>query len=343
MTTINITGSDIAFDCGPEQSILEAAESAGWGIPYSCRKNVCDTCVGKLTSGELTVPGVGNVCGPAEVRMCRAQPLGDVEIAPKRIEARTPPKRKRLTTTVYRRRQVAPTVTILDLRYPIGRRTPFQAGQFLNVILDDGDTRSYSLANPPQSNDLAQLHVRHKENGAFSARILQQLEFHDTVEIEAPFGEFSVNDAHASGEEPQCDEPILLLATGTGFAPMRSIILDHIARRKSRPIHLYWGTRDVEDLYQMNLTRTVARRFDWFSFTPVVSRPGRGWSGATGWVQQVAMADYPDLSGHSVYACGSEAMVHTAVDDLARECGLDLERFHSDAFVSAVPAETKAG
>lgn len=340
MTTISIESSDIAFECEPDQSVLEAAESAGWAIPYSCRKGVCDTCIGTLTSGVLDVPGSGTSCSPAEARMCRAQPVGDVEIAPKRIEARTPPKRKRLTTTVYRRREVAPSVTILDLRYPIGRRTPFQAGQFLNVILDDGDTRSYSLANSPQHNDLAQLHVRHKADGAFSARILQQLEFHDTVEIEAPFGEFFVEDTEEEGQSPT--NPIMLLATGTGFAPMRSIILDHIARKITRPVHLYWGARSIEDIYQMNFVRAVAQRFEWFTFTPVLSRPDRDWDGATGWVQQAAIAAQPDLTGHQVYACGSESMVHSAAGDLARKCGLDPNRFYSDAFVSAVPTESIA-
>lgn len=341
MTTISIASSDITFDCAPDQSVLEAAESAGWAIPYSCRKGVCDTCIGSLTSGSLDVPGTGTVCSPADVRMCRARPVGDVSIAPKRIEARTPPRRKRLTTTVYRRRRVAPSVTILDLRYPIGRRTPFQAGQFLNVILDDGDTRSYSLANPPQHNDLAQLHVRHKPDGAFSARILQQLEFHDRVEIDAPFGEFFVEDTDRAGETS--DDPLVLLATGTGFAPMRSIILDHIARRITRPVHLYWGARSAEDLYQLDLVRAVAKRFEWFTFTPVLSRPNRGWDGAAGWVQGAAAADHPDLTGHRVYACGSEAMVYSAATALTDECGLDPDRFRSDAFVSAVSAEPVIG
>lgn len=341
MTAISVKDTAITFDCAPEQNVLDAAEAAGWAIPYSCRKGVCDTCVGTLTAGEAEIPGSGRACGPAEVRLCRARPIGDVEIAPRRIEARTPPVRKKLTTTVYRRRQVAPSVTILDLRYPIGRRTPFRAGQFLNVILDDGDTRSYSLANSPQHNDLAQLHVRHEPGGAFSARILQQLEFHDTVEIEAPFGEFFVEDP-AEGAD-QAGSPILLLATGTGFAPMRSIILDHIARRLTRPVHLYWGARTVEDLYQFSTLQAWAGRFDWLSFTPVLSRPHPGWEGATGWVQQVAIADHADLGGHQVYACGSESMTRSAAEELGRARGIPPERFHSDAFVSAVPVPYPVG
>jgi CDP-4-dehydro-6-deoxyglucose reductase len=333
--TVTIMETDIVFGCDPAQNVLDAAETAGWAIPYSCRKGVCDTCVGSLVAGELDVSGRGNVCGPEEVRLCCARPKSDVVIVPKRVEQRTPPVRKRLTTTVYRRRQVAPGVTILDLRYPIGRRTPFRAGQFLNIILDDGDTRSYSLANSPQHNDLAQLHVRHEPGGVFSARILQQLEFHDTVEIEAPFGEFFVEDA-ADG----ADEPIILMATGTGFAPMQSIILDHVARRLTRPIHLYWGARTIDDLYLLDVVDSWTRRYSWLRFTPVLSRPHPGWEGMTGHVQNAVIADYPNLSTHQIYACGSEAMTNSAADALARERGVGPLRFHADAFVSVAGAPT---
>ncbi|HEY3463532.1 MAG TPA: 2Fe-2S iron-sulfur cluster-binding protein [Amycolatopsis sp.] len=327
MNTISVTDTDITFPCEPGQTVLDAAEAAGWAIPYSCRKGVCDTCLGGITAGPVTVPGTGSIRGPADgIRLCRATPAGDVEIHPRRIKASTPPVRKRLTTTVHRRRQVAPGVTILDLRYPIGRRTPFRAGQFLNVILDDGDTRSYSLANVPHHNDLAQLHVRHEPGGVFSAKILNQLEFHDTVEIEAPFGEFFVEDTA---------EPILLLATGTGFAPMRSIILDHIARRLTTPVHLYWGGRTREDLYLADTVAEWARRYPWLRFTPVLSRADAAWTGAVGWVQDAVLADYPELGARHVYACGNEAMTVAALDTLTRERGLDPERFHADAFVPA--------
>lgn len=331
--TVTIRDADIVFGCDPTQNVLDAAETAGWAIPYSCRKGVCDTCVGSLVTGELDVAGRGSVCGPGEVRLCCARPKSDVVIVPKRVEHRMPPVRKRLTTTVYRRRQVAPGVTILDLRYPIGRRTPFRAGQFLNIILDDGDTRSYSLANSPQHNDLAQLHVRHEPGGVFSARILQQLEFHDRVEIEAPFGEFFIEDT-ADG----ADEPIILMATGTGFAPMQSIILDHIARRFTRPIHLYWGARTIDDLYLLDVVASWTRRYSWLRFTPVLSRPHPGWEGVAGHIQNAVISDHPNLSTDQIYACGSEAMINSAADALTRERGVDPARFHADAFVSAVGA-----
>jgi NAD(P)H-flavin reductase/ferredoxin len=330
--TISVTDTDITFPYEPGQTVLDAAEAAGWAIPYSCRKGVCDTCVGTLRAGELGVPGAGAVCGPADgVRLCRATPSGEVEISPRRIKASTPPLRKRLTSVVHRIRQPADQVSILDLRYPIGRRTPFRAGQFVNIILPDGDTRPYSLANSPQHNDAVQLHVRTEPEGRFSDKILRTLRHHDPVEVEGPFGEFVVDDG---------DDPIILLATGTGFAPMQSIILDHAVRRLTRSIHLYWGGRTPADLYLADTITEWAHRYPWLTFIPVLSCAHANWTGAVGRVQDVAVADHPDLAGHQVYACGSEAMTIAALDTMRRERELDPERFHADAFV---PAATEVG
>ncbi|UTM45750.1 2Fe-2S iron-sulfur cluster-binding protein [Glutamicibacter mysorens] len=328
MNTISITGTDIAFDAQPGQSVLEAAEDNGWAIPYSCRKGVCDTCVGVLDSGEASTLGAkGIVCGTGDaVRLCRTVPEGDIAVTPKRIKESAPPKRKRFTTQVFRARKVAPQVTVLELRYPIGRRTPFQAGQFVNIILPDGDTRPYSLANSPVHNDAVQLHIRTEEGGQFSDKILNALKFHDPVEVEGPYGEFFVEDGQ---------EPIILLATGTGFAPMRSIILDHAERRLSRPIHLFWGARNEEELYAGEQLSEWERRFGWFSFTPVISRPDSEWHGAGGWVQDAVLAAYPDLSEFSIYACGSERMIESASAAFTTARGLDPEKFHADAFVPA--------
>ncbi|GAB2998885.1 2Fe-2S iron-sulfur cluster-binding protein [Amycolatopsis acidiphila] len=327
---IRVAGTGIEFPCAPGQTVLEAAESAGWSIPYSCRKGVCTTCAGGLCAGELAVRGRGTIAGPAEgILLCRAEPLGPVEIAPRRIAAQQPPERKTLTTVVYRVRRPAPRVTLLDLRFPIGRRAPFRAGQFLDVQLPGGDTRPYSLANSPQHNDAAELHVRTEPGGRFSEEIVGGLRPGDTVTVETPFGEFVLDDG---------DGPVLLLATGTGFAPIKSIVEDQIARRRRRPVHLYWGGRTEEDLYLGDLARRWAARHDWFSFTPVLSRPPAGWGGATGWVQQAVLADFHDLGDHEVFACGSEAMTTTALATLTREAGLPADRFHADAFVPAAEA-----
>lgn len=323
---IAIDGTDVTFGCPPGQTVLEAAEAAGWSIPYSCRKGVCTTCTGELRSGELAVRGTGTVQGPErQVLLCQALPLGPVVIAPKRIEQRRPPARKTIDATVYRIRRACGGVTILDLRFPIGLRAPFRAGQYLSVHLPGGDSRSYSLANAPQHNDSAQLHIKAMPGGRFSDRIVPELQRGQVVRVTAPFGEFVLDHGR--------DDPVLLLATGTGFAPIQSIVADLIARRSTRPVHLYWGVRTAADLYRMDLLEKWVARRPWFRFTPVLSRPEAGWSGVTGRVQHAALADYPDLSGHQIYAAGNLAMTHEVLDLLSHEAGLTEDRYHCDAFV----------
>lgn len=322
---ITVAGTDIRFDCPDGRTVLEAAEDAGWAIPYSCRKGVCNTCAGGLRSGTLATRDGRTVTAPAEgVLFCGARPCGPVEISPRRIVDSAPPVRRTLTTRVYRVRRPAPRVTVLELRFPIGRRVPFRAGQYLSVHLPDGDTRPYSMANPPRDNDMAELHVRTEAGGRFSEDIVGRLRPGDLLTVETPFGQATVGEAAG---------PLLLLATGTGFAPVKSLVADQIARRTSRPMHLYWGGRTEQDLYLLDQARRWARHHDWFSVTPVLSRPDAGWTGARGRVQDVALAEHPELGGYEVYACGSEAMTSTARATLSTRGGLAEDRFHADAFV----------
>ncbi|WP_326564920.1 2Fe-2S iron-sulfur cluster-binding protein [Amycolatopsis rhabdoformis] len=324
---ITVADTDVEIPCEDGQTVLEAAENAGWAIPYSCRKGVCTSCTGALVAGSVQLRGRGELTGPAEgVLLCRAEPRGPVVVRPRRIERSEPPRRKKLTTVVHRIRRPAPRVTVLDLRFPIGRRAPFRAGQFLEVQLPGDEPRPYSLANPPHHNDSVQLHVRTEPGGRFSEHLVGALQPGDTLDVETPFGEFVLDDG---------DGPVLLLATGTGFAPIQSIVLDLIARRRTRPVHLYWGGRTEEDLYLAELPRSWAARHPWFSYTPVLSRPGKGWSGGTGHVQHAALAEYPELTGHRTYACGSEAMTTDAHDLLTRRGGLPTASFLADSFVAA--------
>lgn len=319
---IRVADTDIVFNCTPEETVLEAAERAGYALPYSCRKGVCNSCVGALTEGTLTQRGAGELCAPADnVKLCLASPSEPVEIKPTRIARSDPPARRTMTTTVHRITPAAPDVTVLALRYPIGKRVKFRAGQYVNVQLPDGDTRNYSLANSPQRNDSVLLHVRRVAGGQFSDRLLGGLRLGDRLIVRLPFGEFTI--------DHQSDRPILLLVTGTGFAPARSIIEDLINRGAHRPMHLYWGGRQVEDLYQAELATKWSRRYDWLRFTPVLSRPASDWTGGTGYVQNAALAEHPDLGEYEVYACGSPAMTEAARTGL----GIEPDHFHSDAFL----------
>jgi NAD(P)H-flavin reductase/ferredoxin len=332
---VRVAGTGIVFPCEPDEPVLDAAERAGFALPYSCRKGVCSTCEGGLRAGAVDVRGRGGLDAPADgVLLCRARPRSDLEIVPQRITRREPPVRKTLTATVHKITRPAADVTVVALRFPIGVRARFRAGQYLTVALPGGDTRNYSMANPPQKNDGALLHVRHVPGGRFSGEVATGLRKGDTVAVELPFGEFCLDDGS--------DRPVLIVATGTGFAPVRSIVEDLIARGVRRPVHLYWGARRQADLYLAEVVAGWAAAHGWFSFTPVLSRPDPGWTGRTGHVHHAVLADVPRLHGHDVHACGNPEMTTSARVAFTGAAGLPADRFFSDAFLPSGDAEPAA-
>jgi NAD(P)H-flavin reductase/ferredoxin len=323
---VTVTGTEISFTCEPGEAVLDAAERAGYALPYSCRKGVCSTCEAGVRTGQVQVRGQGDLTGPAEeVLLCQARPLTDLEIAPKRIDRRGPPDRKTVAAKVQRVTWPAEDVAILQLRLPTGVRARFRAGQYLKVFMADGDSRNYSMANPPHQNDSVQLHIRHVPGGRFSESVLAGMQKGDALRVELPYGEFSLNE--------ESDKPAILIATGTGFAPIKSIVEDQLKRGSERSIHLYWGARKRADLYLAELAEKWAARAPWFSFTPVLSEAEDGWPGRTGWVHASVLDDRPDLSGYEVYACGSPMMTSAAREDFVSRGGLDPDSFHCDAFV----------
>lgn len=330
---IRIEGSDVAFDCAPDETVLDAAARAGIELPYSCRKGVCGNCRGHVLQGAL-VPGTeggGHETGLRDANehlFCKARPAGGLTIAPRHWQRIDPSLRKTLQAKVFKITQPAPDVTVLQLRLPAGVRAKFLAGQYLQVILPDGRRRPYSMANPPHENDGLQLHVRREPGGAFSDGLLPALQPGDLLAVELPHGDFWLR------EDSQ--RPLVLVAGGTGFAPIKSI-LDHIVRKRiARPVTLYWGGRVPADLYAPQQVDKWKAALPGLRYEAVVSRPpGDGsWSGRTGRLPEAVLADFADLSGHEVYACGAPAMVAALREACIAQRGLPDDRFFSDAFVS---------
>lgn len=322
---ISVAETDIAFACAPEESVLEAAERAGFTLPYSCRKGLCSTCFGDLVEGDAVIRGKGAVTGPrADATFCQTRPRSDLVIRPAWIQQGGPPPRRTLTARLFRMSQLAPDVWHLHLRFPNGIRAAFAAGQYLRILLDDGDSRNFSMANPPRENDGVELHVRQVPGGRFSEDMLGQLAPGSQLVVELAYGTF--------GLDPEREEPAILLASGTGFAPFSAIIRDQIARGGQRPLHLYWGARTERDLYLDALLRRWTATYAWLSYTPVLSAPDAPWAGRHGLVHAAVLADHPDLRAHDVYACGNPLMISAAQVDFAA-AGLPDARFHSDAFV----------
>ncbi|SAL67988.1 CDP-6-deoxy-delta-3,4-glucoseen reductase [Caballeronia cordobensis] len=320
---IKVAASDITFDCNDGESVLDAAERAGFALPYSCRKGVCSECQG----------GVVNAQGITEkALLCCVRPSANVTIAPRKIEKRERVVRKKLDASVFRIAQAAPDVTVLQLRLPTGVRAKFRAGQYLQIHLDDETVRNYSMANPPHQSDSVHLHVRHVAGGRFSDGVLKELAVGRKLRIELPYGEFFFRDESA--------KPVILVATGTGFAPVKSIVEDAIKRKLARPMKLYWGARREQDLYLADLARKWHDEGH-VEFIPVLSDPDGDWAGRTGFVHRAVLADHPSLAAHQVYACGNPSMT-SAARDAFTSAGLPEDEFFCDAFVQTGTLEPAA-
>jgi NAD(P)H-flavin reductase/ferredoxin len=322
---IRITGSDIAFACAAGETVLDAAERAGYSLPYSCRKGVCTTCAGVLFAGAAMIRR-RHIQGPcADVLLCQTRPLSDLTIEPTRIEKRDPLARKRIKARVFRLHRPTADVSILQLRFPAGVRAKFRAGQYLRVIMADGDSRNFSMANPPQESDGAELHIRHVPLGRFSESVLASLATGDQLDLEIPYGEFFLREDGA--------KPIVLVATGTGFAPIKAIVEDMIRRRIRRPTTLYWGARGAADIYMPATVAKWSTLTDWLKIASVLSEPAPDWQGRRGLVHCAVLEDLPDLSLHQVYACGNPLMIDAARRDFVRIGGLPEHQFFADPFV----------
>jgi NAD(P)H-flavin reductase/ferredoxin len=327
--TFNVTVAEqgVSFPCGPREFVLDAAERAGYAMPSSCRKGVCNTCEAALVEGEVDQRGRGRrTANDGTALMCRSRPRADVTIRPKRFERIDIFRRKTIASKVYRVVKPGTDVTILTLRFPIGLRAPFKAGQYLQIVMDDGERRNFSLANATRDNDGAELHIRHVPGGKFSTRILPRLSISSCVQIEVPFGDFYLRNS---------DRPVILLASGTGFAPIKSMIETAILSGSVRPMHLYWGARTREDIYQEELPTRWSKRLPWFSFTPVLSDPPSSWTGRSGLVHDAVRGDHRDLSVADVYACGNPQMVSAAQQDFTEKHRLPDAQFFADAFVES--------
>jgi NAD(P)H-flavin reductase/ferredoxin len=328
--TVTVAQNGITFPCEPREFVLDAAERAGYTMPSSCRKGVCNTCQADLLEGEVDQRGRGRrTAKDGAALMCRSRPRADLTIRPKRFERIDIFRRKTIKTKVFRLAEPASDVTILTLRFPIGLRAPFKAGQYLQIIMDDGDRRNFSMANPTRHNDGAELHIRHVPDGKFSTQILSRLSIGDPLQIEVPYGDFYLRTS---------ERPVILLASGTGFAPIKSIIETAIHAGNSRPMHLYWGARSSDDIYLAELPASWAQRLSWFSFTPVLSEPSSSWTGRTGLVHDAVREDHGNLSAADVYACGNPLMVSAAQHEFTGSHGLPEAQFFADAFVESGPS-----
>ncbi|MBM3527639.1 MAG: 2Fe-2S iron-sulfur cluster binding domain-containing protein [Alphaproteobacteria bacterium] len=323
---VSVQGTELRFPCEPNESVLDAAQRAGFEIPFSCRKGVCGTCKGRLVSGE-TRAYAGDALGDADkaagqVLFCNTRPRSDLVIAPRSIGKADPFARKTVDARVFRLTRLADDVMLVHLRFPAGIRVRFRAGQHLNLILANGERRDFSMANPPRESDGAQLHIRHVPGGAFTSSVFTELKRGDILRAEIPFGDFMLRDS---------SKPILFVAGSTGFAPIKSIIEDMVLMGVARDAWLYWGARRQPGLYS-ELPKKWASQNPRFKYVPVLSDEA-----ALGirhnLVHRAVLEDHPSLAGFEAYVCGVPAMTQAAHSEFLA-AGLPRDAFFADAFVT---------
>ena len=331
--TIGNTGHQ--FTANPGETILAAALREGLVLPYGCRDGACGSCKGKLIEGSIdygrysskALTGTEREAGMA--LFCQALPLSDVIIEAREVRKAGDIQIRILPCRVQRIERPADDVVMLHLKLPANERLQFLAGQYLDILQKDGTRRSFSMANAPHDDELLQLHVRHVAGGAFTDHVFSKMKERDILRFEAPFGTFYLRE--------DSTKPIVLVASGTGFAPIKSILESALAKGIARPMTLYWGGRRPRDLYLPDLPRKWAAEHAGFRFVPVISDAlaEDGWQGRTGFVHRAVMEDFPDLSGYQVYACGVPVMVDAARHDFITLCRLPENEFFADSFTTA--------
>jgi CDP-4-dehydro-6-deoxyglucose reductase len=259
---------------------------------------------------------------------CCAKPHSDVVIEAREVLGVGEFPIKKLPSRVAKLNRVSDDVMLVSLQLPANERLQYRAGQYIEFMLKDGKRRSYSMANAPHLDEHVTLHIRHMPGGVFTDHVFNTMKERDILRFEGPLGTFFLRE--------DSDKPMVLLASGTGFAPIKAIVEHAIDMKTERPMVLYWGGRRPKDLYMQALCEEWARTLPNFKYAPVVSNalPEDGWTGRTGFVHQAVMEDLPDLSGYQVYACGAPLMVESAQRDFVAQCKLPEEEFYADSFTS---------
>jgi len=335
MPTVTLQPSGQQFQVEEGESILAAALRAGFVLPYGCQNGACGTCKGKLLEGRVDY-GVYQRRALTEAEraqgkalFCQARPLGDVVIEARTLGAAKGIQVKKLPCRIHKLERRAEDVMVVQLKLPANEKLVYLAGQFIDFLLKDGARRSFSMANPPHAAELLEIHVRQVAGGQFTDHVFSKMKERDILRFEGPLGTFFLR--QDSGK------PIVFVASGTGFAPIKAIIEHAFHEGVSRPMVLYWGGRRPKDLYMNELPlKWAAEHAQQLSYVPVISDalPEDAWTGRTGFVHRAVMQDFPDLSRHQVYACGVPIMVDSARKDFTNLCRLPEEEFFADSFTT---------
>nr|HET7857686.1 FAD-binding oxidoreductase [Caldimonas sp.] len=335
--TMTVAGAARPVTVRAGETLLEAGLRQGLALPYECRNGACGVCACTVLRGEVDLGTYQRSAlgdderAKGKALMCCATARSDVDVDVVDASAATRLPVRTWSARVDSLRRLTEDLIVLELRLPGDERIEFRAGQYINIVLEDGARRAFSFANAPGGDGRIELHVRRVPGGRYTGHVFTAMRVGDTIDFEGPLGDFTLRESAL---------PIVFVAGATGFAPVKSIVEDAFARGLRRPMSLYWGVRRRADLYMAELCERWQREHDNFVFVPVLSEPlaADAWTGRTGLVHEALLADFPDMAGHEVYVCGSVRMVEAAIPAFLAH-GADEGFCFSDAFVpSARPA-----
>lgn len=332
--SVTVQPSGRCFTVPHGDTVLTAGISHGIGLPYGCKDGACGSCKCKILSGTVVHGNHQNkALSPQEqaegyMLTCCATPQSDLVLESRQVTETGALPIKKMPTRVRSMRKASDDVMVIQLQLPANDTFAYRAGQYVEFILRDGVRRSYSMANAPHLGPGLELHIRHMPGGKFTDHVFSAMKEKEILRIEGPFGSFFLREDSA--------KPIILVASGTGFAPVKALI-EHMQHQGiTRQVTLYWGARKPSDLYMLDWIQTQLKTMPMLSFVPVVSEASDSdaWSGRTGFVHHAVMQDFTDMRVHQVYACGAPVVVESARTDFVAQCGLDAEEFFADAFTS---------
>ena len=347
--TITVQPSGRVFAAQAGEAILAAGIRQGIGLPYGCKDGACGSCKCKLLEGRVVHgPHQSKALNDVEeasgfILTCCGVAQTDLTLESRQVTELGALPIKRMPTRVLRLEQKSADVMLVTLQLPASEGFAYRAGQYIEFILRDGTRRSYSMANAPTgagaTSATLELHIRHMPGGRFTDHVFATMLEKEILRVEGPFGSFFLRE--------DSSKPIVLLASGTGFAPVKALIERMQQQGVSRAATLYWGGRRPRDLYMHDWMRAKLTEMPSLRYVPVVSDalPEDAWSGRTGLVHQAVLQDLPNLAGHQVYACGAPVVVESARRAYIGQAGLPEEEFFADAFTSEadkVPAGASA-
>jgi CDP-4-dehydro-6-deoxyglucose reductase, E3 len=346
---VTVQPSGRTFIAQVDEALLAAAIRQGIGLPYGCKDGACGSCKSRKLEGTVT-HGAHQVkaLSPEEeaagfILTCCATAHSDVVIESRHVTDESAFPVKKMPVRVNSLAKASHDVMVVRLQLPASDVFKYHAGQYVEFLLRDGDRRAYSMGNAPHTqaeNPGVELHIRHMPGGKFTDHVFGPMKEKEILRIEGPFGSFYLRE--------DSDKPMVLLASGTGFAPIKALIEHLQFKGITRPAVLYWGGRRPADLYMDEWVKAKAAEMPNFRYVPVVSDalPEDNWTGRTGFVHKAVLEDFADLSGHQVYACGAPIVVDSA-QAAYTAAGLPEDEFYADSFVTekeksqaTVPAET---